>query len=101
MPRSAHDRELTAGHAGERAGERTATACPRRRKREWKDLSPLARAGVVAGATIQLGLLIAALVDMFRRRPDQVRGPRALWVAVSGVNFFGPIAYFVFGRRRN
>jgi Phospholipase_D-nuclease N-terminal len=74
---------------------------PRRRKREWKDLSPLARAGVVAGAAIQLGLLIAALVDLFRRRPDQIRGPRALWVAVSGVNFFGPIAYFVFGRRRN
>jgi hypothetical protein len=27
-------------------------------------------------------------------------GPRRLWVAVSFVNFVGPIAYFAFGRRR-
>ena len=82
------------------APDATQTTGPRTGKREWKDLGPVARVAVVIGAVIQLGLLIAALVSLFRRRPDQINGPRALWVAVSTVNFVGPIAYFLFGRRR-
>jgi len=29
-----------------------------------------------------------------------MNGSKALWVAVSSVNFVGPLAYFAFGRRR-
>ena len=49
---------------------------------------------------MQVGLLIAALVDLRRRPADQLRGSKAMWTAVSFVNFAGPLAYFVFGRRR-
>lgn len=74
---------------------------PRRRKRKrWSDLSERARAGVVGALAMQVGLLIAALVDLRRRPADQLRGSKAMWTAVSFVNFAGPLAYFVFGRRR-
>jgi hypothetical protein len=69
-------------------------------KRSWSDLSPTSRAAIVAGAVVQLGLLGTALADLRRRRDDEINGSRRLWVAVSFVNFVGPIAYFVFGRRR-
>jgi len=49
---------------------------------------------------VRLGLLVAALVDIYRRPATQIRGRKRLWVAVSFVNFVGPISYFLFGRRR-
>ena len=49
---------------------------------------------------MQVSLIIAAQVDLWRRPSDQVRGHKAVWRAVSFVNFFGPLAYFRFGRKR-
>jgi len=47
---------------------------------------------------IQLGLMIAALVDLIRRA--QTRGPKWVWVLVIVlVNYIGPIIYFVAGRK--
>lgn len=68
-------------------------------RKSWKDLSPQARAGTVAGGIVQLILLTLALRDLRRRTSAQVRGPKPLWYAVSFVNFFGPLAYFAFGRK--
>lgn len=46
---------------------------------------------------IELGLIIAALVDLARR--PHTRGPKWLWVLIIlFINFLGPIIYFVFGR---
>ncbi|HUS93693.1 MAG TPA: PLD nuclease N-terminal domain-containing protein [Patescibacteria group bacterium] len=46
---------------------------------------------------IQLGLMIAALVDLIRR--PKVNGPKWMWVLIILiVNFIGPIIYFVVGR---
>jgi hypothetical protein len=47
---------------------------------------------------IELGLMIAALVDLIRR--TQTRGPKWAWALVIVlVNFIGPIVYFVAGRK--
>lgn len=47
---------------------------------------------------IQIGLLIAALVDLTRQ--PQTRGPKWAWALVIVlVNIFGPIIYFIFGRK--
>ena len=46
---------------------------------------------------IELGLLIAALVDLIRR--TKTRGPKWVWVLVILINFIGPIIYFVAGRK--
>ena len=46
---------------------------------------------------LQLGLMIAALIDLARR--PSTRGPKWLWVLVIlFVNTIGPIIYFLVGR---
>ncbi len=46
---------------------------------------------------LQLGLMIAALVDVIKR--DRTRGPKWVWIiVVVCFNLIGPIAYFIFGR---
>jgi hypothetical protein len=71
----------------------------RRRKKRWSDLSERQQAAIVASGVVQVGLLVAALVDLWRRPADQVRGSKPTWAAISLVNFVGPLAYFAFGRR--
>jgi hypothetical protein len=44
--------------------------------------------------------MLAALLDIRRRPAGQIRGPKGAWVAASFVNTIGPLAYFVFGRKR-
>lgn len=47
---------------------------------------------------LQIALLIAALVDLIRQ--PQTRGPKWAWALVIVlVNIFGPIIYFLFGRK--
>ena len=47
---------------------------------------------------IELGLMIAALVDLIRR--EQTRGPKWAWaLVILLINFIGPIIYFVAGRK--
>jgi hypothetical protein len=46
---------------------------------------------------IQLGLIIAALVDLIRRK--RTNGPKWVWVLIIVlINFIGPILYFILGR---
>jgi hypothetical protein len=48
-------------------------------------------------ALIQLGLMIAALLDLARR--ERTRGPKAVWAAVIIlVSTIGPLLYFFIGR---
>jgi hypothetical protein len=69
-------------------------------QKRWSDLSTRQRSGVAGAGLVQLALLVAALVDLRRRPAEQVNGKKAIWAAVSFVNFVGPLAYFAFGRRR-
>ena len=70
--------------------------------RSWKNLSPRARRLLVIAATIDGLLRVAALVDLRRRPPAEVRGSRKRWALALGlVNSVGvvPGAYFLCGRR--
>jgi hypothetical protein len=69
-------------------------------KKTWGEISPAKKAVGGIGGVVQMALLAAALNDLRKRSPDQVNGPRAAWAAASFVNFVGPVAYFVFGRKR-
>jgi hypothetical protein len=71
------------------------------RKTSLKDLTPEQKKGLGILSSIQFLLAGAALVDIWRRPRNEVRGSRAAWSAACAVNFIGPIAYFVFGRRRD
>jgi hypothetical protein len=72
----------------------------RKSKQSWSDLSGRQQAGVGVAGVVQVGLLIAALTDLWRRPADQVNGSKLLWAPLCFVNFFGPLAYFRFGRKR-
>jgi hypothetical protein len=46
---------------------------------------------------IQLGLMVAALIDIIKR--EKTKGPKWVWaLIVVLVNMIGPIVYFIAGR---
>lgn len=47
---------------------------------------------------LQFGLMIWALVDLVRRRTTRTLSLAAWIIIILFINFFGPIAYFIFGR---
>ncbi len=68
-------------------------------KQRWSELGKRRRRLIVVGGVAQVGLLLAALIDIKRRPAEQIRGPKWLWTALAFVNFVGPISYFAYGRR--
>lgn len=70
------------------------------RRKAWKDLAPAARVRIVVMGLVQVLLLAAALRDLRRRPAEAVNGSKKLWTVLVFINFIGPIAYFVFGRKR-
>jgi hypothetical protein len=68
--------------------------------KRWEDLSPLQQASVVALGMVQITLLAAALLDIRRRPAEQINGTKRMWTLISFINYVGPIAYFLFGRKR-
>ena len=73
-----------------------------RHRTPWRELTPRQRKAMMVRGAFQLALLAGALNDLRSRPASQVRGPKALWVAISLTNYLGagPIAYFLLGRRR-
>jgi hypothetical protein len=69
-------------------------------KKRWSELSAGQRRGVMLSGVVQVTLLIAALMDIWRRPEEEIRGSKRLWTAVAFVNFIGPLSYFSLGRRR-
>ena len=64
----------------------------RRTRASWSDISSGQRATLVGAGAVQLALLVGALSDLRRRSSAELNGSKALWVAVSFVNFVGPLA---------
>lgn len=71
-----------------------------RKKKRFSELPTSSKVLVVVGAVIQFALQGAAVRDLKRRPAAEINGPKALWGAVSFINFIGPLAYFVVGRKR-
>ena len=69
-------------------------------KKRWSELTTAQKRAIVLSGTVQIALLAAALLDIYRRPEEEIRGNKLLWTLVSFVNFVGPISYFLFGRRR-
>jgi Phospholipase_D-nuclease N-terminal len=67
--------------------------------RRWADLSDRQQTAVLVAASVQLSLAATAWADLATRPATLVNGRKAVWAAVIGVNFLGPLAYFVWGRR--
>jgi Phospholipase_D-nuclease N-terminal len=78
------------------------TPMKRRSKRKrWSDLSPVQQRATVSAGIVQVALCIAALADIRRRPAEEIKGRKAVWAVVSiCLNTVGPLAYFIFGRKR-
>jgi hypothetical protein len=68
-------------------------------RKKWSDLTTGQQNSVRLAAVLQITLLAAALWDIWHRPADEIKGDRRLWTAISFVNYVGPIAYFLFGRK--
>jgi hypothetical protein len=62
--------------------------------------SPRQRAAIVSLGLVELGLKVLAARDIQRRPADQIRGSKLLWRLALLINTFGPLGYFLLGRRR-
>ncbi|MEV5569225.1 PLD nuclease N-terminal domain-containing protein [Spirillospora sp. NPDC052269] len=69
-------------------------------QRSWAELGVRQRRMIVGAAVVQWVLAIAALVDLRRRPAEEVRGSKRVWRVAAFVNFAGPVAYFLFGRKK-
>lgn len=70
------------------------------KRRGWDDLSRQQKRGIGLLGLVQFALLLFALQDWIRRPDDQIRGRKKLWFPALFVNFVGPVAYLMVGRRR-
>jgi len=68
-------------------------------KKKWSDLSPRSKTVILTLASVQISLAATAWADLASRPSDQVNGSKAKWAAIIAINFFGPFAYFRWGRR--
>lgn len=69
------------------------------KKKQWSDMSRGQQVATVVSSIVQMALLAAALWDIRHRPADQIKGSKGAWTAASFINFAGPIAYFLFGRK--
>jgi len=65
-----------------------------------KHFSTATRARVTGQGIVNLALLIWAVRDIRHRSDDEIKGNRKVWMLAAFVPPIGPIAYFLFGRKR-
>ncbi len=66
--------------------------------RRWSELNQRQQTALLVVASVQLSLAATAWADLATRPAALVNGRKAVWAAIIGVNFVGPIAYFARGR---
>ena len=67
--------------------------------RRWKDLSTGQKVAVGVVGVAQVTLTAAAYRDLLKRPDDAVNGTKVAWGIALLVNWVGPIAYFLDGRK--
>ena len=67
--------------------------------RSWSELTERQQTAILVGVSVQISLAATAWADLAKRPAALVNGRKGVWAAIIGVNFLGPIAYFILGRR--
>lgn len=72
------------------------------RRNWWVEWTTYEKAGIILLAVARFGLAVVALADVLRRPAEKVNGNKVAWsAAILAINFIGPIAYFIFGRKQS
>ena len=67
-------------------------------KKKWSELSTRQRRAIYVAGVLEAAMTTAAMLDLARRPPNKVRGPKAAWVLASFIQPVGPVVYFAAGR---
>jgi hypothetical protein len=68
-------------------------------RKQWSDFTPAQQRAIIAGAAAEILITGLALRDLRRRPSASVRGWKPLWLISFVVQPFGPLLYFLAGRR--
>ena len=70
--------------------------------KNWSGLTAREKAPFVVRGIVQFAMLAAALANIYHHPAEEINGDKWLRSAVALVNFMGigPIAYFLFPRKR-
>lgn len=69
------------------------------RARSWSELSSRQKLAVTLSISAQLSPAAYAWRDLAQRPAEEVNGSKRMWAAIIAINFIGPVAYFMRGRR--
>lgn len=73
----------------------------KKQHRQWKDFSSTEKASMFVLGLIEMVITSIALWDLTHRPKSQVRGNKIIWgLVVTLIQPFGPIPYFLFGRKK-
>jgi hypothetical protein len=68
-------------------------------KKRWSDPTTLQKISALIAVSVQFSLLVSAQVDITRRPAAEINGSKLFWRMVMFINFLGPTAYYLFGRK--
>ncbi|MCP2032513.1 hypothetical protein L1277_002616 [Okibacterium sp. HSC-33S16] len=71
-----------------------------KKKMTWAGMTTGRKVFTIVVGVAQFVFAAAAWRDLARRPADTVNGPKGLWTAIIAVNWIGPAAYFIKGRRQ-
>src|SRR5688500_12964404 len=71
-----------------------------RRIKSWNDLSLAQKGCKIIHVIIEVILTGWALWDIKHRPDNQIKGMKRTWVMTSFIQPFGPLIYFIFGRKK-
>ena len=69
------------------------------KRKRWQDLTQKQRIAIVIMSVFQVGLLVAALVDIHQHSDQELTASKRAWTAIAFINYVGPITYFLLGRK--
>lgn len=67
---------------------------------KWSELPTSRKVGIMLMTIAQFTLLAFALADIRKRPAEQINGSKKVWTAIAFINWIGPIAYFLKGRKQ-
>lgn len=67
---------------------------------KWEDLDPQAQKWIIGAGIYEVLEKLVVWHFIYHTPKEKTRGSKWMWFCLSFINFFGPAAYALFGRKR-